>query len=117
MKPILYLLTLATLALPIAYAQEPAEQKADPAVVEAPATDFIRIDEDDKAARLQTAVTRYEKEGVTVDLIGAVHIADKKYYEDLNKSFDNYDSLETRAVFLDMSKAFDKVCMARRFDF
>jgi hypothetical protein len=91
MKPILSLLTLATLALPIAYAQEPAEQKADPAVVEAPATDFIRIDEDDKAARLQTAVTRYEKEGVTVDLIGAVHIADKKYYEDLNKSFDNYE--------------------------
>jgi len=63
----------------------PAEQPA--------ATDFIRIEEDDNAARLQTAVTRYEKEGVVVDLIGAVHIADKKYYEDLNNSFAQYDAL------------------------
>ena len=62
------------------------------AEVEEP-TDFIRIDEDDKAARLQTSVTRYEKEGVTVDLIGAVHIGDKKYYEDLNRSFEKYDVL------------------------
>ena len=62
------------------------------AEVEEP-TDFIRIDEDEKAARLQTSVTRYEKEGVTVDLIGAVHIGDKKYYEALNRSFEKYDVL------------------------
>ena len=38
---------------------------------------FIRVDEDAKAARLQTAVTRFEKDGVKVDLIGAVHIGDR----------------------------------------
>ena len=56
-------------------------------------TDFIRIHEDEKTARLQTSVTTYEKNGVRVDLIGAVHIGDKKYYEELNKSFKNYEVL------------------------
>ena len=55
--------------------------------------DFIRVDEDAAAVRLQTALTRYEKDGVTVDLIGAVHIADPAYYQDLNQRFDGYDAL------------------------
>ncbi len=55
--------------------------------------DFIRVDEDAGAARLQTALTRYEKNGVTVDLIGAVHIADKAYYRELNRRFDRYEAL------------------------
>jgi hypothetical protein len=54
---------------------------------------FIRVDEDEKAARLQTAVTRYEKDGATVDLIGAVHIADKAYYETLTARFAKYEVL------------------------
>ena len=53
----------------------------------ASAGDFIRVDEDDSAARLQTAVTRYEKEGESVELIGAVHIADKAYYQTLTTRF------------------------------
>ena len=57
------------------------------------ATDFIRIDEDEQSARLQTSITGYKKGDVTVDLIGAVHIADKKYYETLNASFVKYDVL------------------------
>ncbi|NIP94957.1 MAG: TraB/GumN family protein [Akkermansiaceae bacterium] len=81
--PFLFLVALAPSA---ARAEKPAAEAA-------PATDFIRVDEDDKAARLQTAVTRYENEGVTVDLVGAIHIADKKYYEDLNRSFDRYEAL------------------------
>lgn len=56
-------------------------------------TDFIRVTEDEKVARLQTSVTRYEKEGVIVDLIGAVHIADKQYFTDLNTLFTKYDAL------------------------
>ena len=55
--------------------------------------EFIRVDEDAAAARLQTALTRYEKDGVTVDLIGAIHIADKAYYQDLSRRFAGYDSL------------------------
>lgn len=57
------------------------------------AENFIRVEEDDSAARLQTAVTRYEKDGATVDLIGAVHIADEAYYEKLTERFKAYDSL------------------------
>lgn len=61
--------------------------------VAASAEGFIRVDEDEKAARLQTAVTRYEKDGATVDLIGAVHIADKAYYETLTARFVKYEVL------------------------
>jgi len=57
------------------------------------AGDFIRIKEDGEAARLQTAYFGYEKDGVRVDLIGAIHIADKRYYEFLNESFEDYDAL------------------------
>lgn len=57
------------------------------------AGDFIRIREDDQAARLQTAYFGYEKDGVRVDLIGAIHIADKRYYEFLNESFEDYEAL------------------------
>jgi hypothetical protein len=61
--------------------------------VAAQAEDFIRVDEDAAAARLQTAVTRFENNGASVDLIGAVHIADRKYYETLSDRFKTYDSL------------------------
>ena len=61
--------------------------------IAAQAGDFIRVDEDDSAARLQTAVTRYEKNGESVELIGAVHIADKTYYETLATRFAGYDAL------------------------
>ena len=57
------------------------------------AGDFIRIREDDEATRLQTAYFGYEKDGMRVDLIGAIHIADKRYYEFLNKSFEGYNAL------------------------
>jgi len=59
----------------------------------ASAGEFIRVDEDDSAARLQTAVTRYEKGDESVELIGAVHIADKAYYQALTARFASYDAL------------------------
>lgn len=52
---------------------------------------FIRVEEDAKTARLQTGITRYTKDGATVDLIGAVHIGDKAYYEALNQQFTKYE--------------------------
>ena len=61
--------------------------------IAAQAGDFIRVDEDDAAARLQTAVTRYEKDGVSVELVGAVHIADKVYFEKLGERFEGYDAV------------------------
>lgn len=89
-RSVLIAAVFAFAALPVR-AQDAANE---PEAAEAPVhevTDFIRVDENERAARLQTAVTRYEKEGLAVDLIGAVHVADKKYYEALNKSFEQYD--------------------------
>ena len=59
-------------------------------VVEAPATQFIRVERDGESTRLQTAVTRFTRGEVEIDLIGAVHIADESYYEILNTSFKAY---------------------------
>jgi hypothetical protein len=52
------------------------------------AADFVRFREDEKGAQLQTAIATYRNPfGVTVELIGAIHIADKAYYEALNQRF------------------------------
>ena len=56
-------------------------------------TDFLRVQQDEKTAKLQTAITTYEKNGAQVALIGAVHIADQSYYDALNKKFTTYDRL------------------------
>jgi hypothetical protein len=80
-------LTLATLALMIpmnAYAQDAVVVDPENKVVK---TDYIRVTEDEKNVWLQTSVTRYVKDAVSVDLIGAVHIADKQYFIDLNTLF------------------------------
>ena len=57
------------------------------------AGDFIRVKETEESAKLQTAVFGYEKDGVRVDLIGAIHLADKRYYSFLNKHFESYEVL------------------------
>jgi len=85
------LLLLAACILPLnAQNKAPAANKAP----ENPdATKFIRVHRGEKNVRLQTGITTYVKDGVTVDLIGAIHIADAKYYTQLNKEFTNYDAL------------------------
>lgn len=73
---------LAAFILPSIHAEE-----------EPKAPDFVRVTEADEATRLQTAVTRFEKDGVSVELLGAIHIADADYYEALDKRFEQYDAL------------------------
>ncbi|MCP5537985.1 MAG: hypothetical protein H7A51_17345 [Akkermansiaceae bacterium] len=92
------LLTLPILlacALPVSgqEAAPPVEKPAEKAAKDPNATEFIRVTRDDKNVRLQTGITTYVKDGVTVDLIGAIHIADAKYYTQLNKEFTNYEAL------------------------
>lgn len=59
-----------------------------------PDVDFIRFVESPRGDKLQTAITRFEgKSGEVVDLIGAVHIADAKYYQELNQRFRSYDGV------------------------
>ncbi len=57
---------------------------------------FVRIKEKDgKPLSLDTAIVRYVpregKSGIVVDLVGVVHVGDTKYYERLNRRFENYD--------------------------
>ena len=66
--------------------------------------DWVRLlhDENGKPIGMQTAIVRYTKAtkagqsskgDVEVDLIGAVHIGDVSYYEELNGYFEQYDAL------------------------
>ncbi len=58
--------------------------------------EFIRLHEvaDNKA--LQVSIVRYQlRQGGDqyVDLVGAVHVGDKQYYQDLNELFKSYDAV------------------------
>lgn len=75
-------------------AETPKPQILSTAVAVAEPTDFVRFVEDAKGAQLQTGITTYQNaQGVTVDLIGAIHIADAAYYDDLNAKFPAYDAV------------------------
>lgn len=57
-------------------------------------TDFIRFVEEETADSLQTGLASYiSPDGVVVDLVGAVHIADKAYFNELNARFRTYDAV------------------------
>lgn len=83
------LLFCAAVAIPPAAYAEPS----------APATEFARIDRDGHGAprAFQTAIVTYAPatgpRDFSVDLIGAIHVADAAYYEDLNERFRGYDAL------------------------
>jgi hypothetical protein len=73
----------------IAATEEPGQASAEQ-------TRFIRLRRDDskRPVAMETAVVRYisaQRPGVAVDLIGAVHIADRAYYDELNKLFETYE--------------------------
>jgi hypothetical protein len=56
--------------------------------------DYIRYAEDANGARLEVAIKSFAlPSGQTVDLVGAVHIADASYYQELNRRFTAYDSV------------------------
>jgi len=84
---------------PAAAAKKPNGEKPQPATEKAEeAPKFIRLrrDDSDRPLAMETAVVRFVSEsrpGVVVDLIGAVHIADKGYYDELNKLFESYEVL------------------------
>ena len=61
----------------------------------ATAADFVRFLDDGRGGgELQTSIVRYQDDaGDTVDLIGAIHIADPAYFRALSDRFDAYDAL------------------------
>jgi hypothetical protein len=60
---------------------------------------FVRLlrGADNSPVALQTAIVRFSKEAnsvaPTVDLIGAIHVADRSYYKELNRRFRDYDAV------------------------
>lgn len=57
-------------------------------------TNFIRFVEEEQSDSLQTAVVSYESpQKAKVDLVGAIHIADKSYFDALNLRFKGYDAV------------------------
>ncbi|HWE97995.1 MAG TPA: hypothetical protein VG269_28870 [Tepidisphaeraceae bacterium] len=80
-------------AAPEVPAPAPAERAADRVAAE-PAK-FMRFVEDGHSGgRLEVAAVTYRnKAGVSVRLVGAVHIGEKAYYEALNKSFADDDAV------------------------
>ena len=57
-------------------------------------TDFIRFVEAESGDSLQTALVRYHRDdGVQVDLVGAVHVADRAYFDELNHRFTSYEAV------------------------
>jgi hypothetical protein len=56
--------------------------------------DYLRYAQDASSTRLEVAIKTFTMpSGQKVDLIGAVHIADAAYYQELNRRFPAYDSV------------------------
>ena len=82
-------LSVAFLALAFvsaAHAQQEAAAKK---------TEFLKFEDDGHGGgKLKTAIATYQDaNGVTVHLVGAVHIADQPYYDGLNRTFKTYDAV------------------------
>ncbi len=84
--------------------QKPAKKQEKTAKAEKPEHEYIRIRKNDKnlAVALETSVITFQGSNsypnATVDLIGAIHLGEPEYYEQLNKLFEKYDVLLFEAV-------------------
>lgn len=55
---------------------------------------FLRFVDNGNDHQLQTSIVHFQNaDGVKVDLVGAVHVADRSYFDQLNKRFKGYDAL------------------------
>ena len=92
LAPALALFCRTTPALAEAPANRPAV--VDPALDNEPAEYLRFVDDQHGGGKLEVAEGTYKNDsGVTVHLVGAVHIGEKKYYDGLNKEFEKYDAL------------------------
>jgi hypothetical protein len=67
---------------------------AEPTTQPVPQSFMRFVDDNRGGGALQTADVRFQNAaGVTVDLIAAVHIGEKSYYDALNHDFTNYDAV------------------------
>lgn len=95
-RTLLYLLCLTAAYQPLsAFAAKPSARKRD-----SDKQAFVRVERDKrgKSLALQTAVVSYggsndAGQSIQVDLVGAIHVADKAYYDLLNRTFVEYDTV------------------------
>jgi len=99
----------------IVFANETSSIASEVPVSEKKKTEFLRIkkDENNVPVSLQLANARYVPisgipSDMYVDLISAVHVADKSYYEILNELFKNYDVVLYELVAEEGTKVGDK---------
>jgi len=93
----LVLTGLLAFAAPVAFGQTETPAAATPP----PASEYLRLGRDDAGVpvSLQTSIVRFlpaagaGPAGLAVDLVGAIHIADTAYYDDLNARFQEYDAV------------------------
>jgi hypothetical protein len=85
---------------PITRGDEPKVQPSAEAKTGDETTKFMRVRRDDQKqpVALETAVTHYvsktgQDPAVQVDLIGAVHVGERQYYDQLNELFKTYDAV------------------------
>ena len=72
-----------------------AEPDGEAAKKPAEAQPYLRFEEKPKGAALEVGVIRlqHKETGAVVDLVGAVHIGDAAYYQQLNKEFKAYEAV------------------------
>jgi hypothetical protein len=85
----------ASAAAPAVLAADAEKPAAKKDALDNEPAQWMRFSEDKKGnAKLEVGVGTYKNDaGVTVQLVGAVHVGDKKYYSDLDKQFEGYDAL------------------------
>lgn len=78
--------------------EEPSPSRAAAVQQDSPTLSgrFLRLrrDEQERPLALETAVVRYtspQRPGTVVDLVAAIHVGDKSYYETLNRLFREYE--------------------------
>jgi hypothetical protein len=89
-------LSLLWLILPLcALAEAPHEQEATKPTAKTEAVDYVRYAQGGTQSKLKTAIVTMQQQavGAQVDLIGAVHIADRSYYTELNQRFTTYEAV------------------------
>jgi hypothetical protein len=77
-----------------------AAEPADGEKAKADSKRYLRVTRDEKRRplALETSIVRFvpkgdDRPGLEVDLISAVHVGEKSYYDSLNKKFDKYDAV------------------------
>ncbi|MEQ1854225.1 MAG: hypothetical protein ABMA01_21855 [Chthoniobacteraceae bacterium] len=95
-RTLIVLLTAGVAAPAFAQSAAPAASLALPGPVRvgpAKGRDYVRYIGDNKRGKLETSIVTMKKGDMTVELVGAVHVADPEYYKALSSLFTGYEVL------------------------